>query len=121
MEVVLAAVVCLAKMIQNQFLRNEKRKLCRRVWVETWIGGRTEYGAANALLKDLKNEDLAVYRNMLRFPGKQVDELTEMIHERKETELRESIPMLTKRRIALRFLATGDSFKNYHSLWCQSS
>ena len=31
----------------------------RNVWVKSWIGRRTDYGAPNTLLKELKNEDPA--------------------------------------------------------------
>ena len=51
------------------------------MWVKPWIGRRTDYGASNTLLKELKNEDPAAYRNILRITGKQFDELLGMVDE----------------------------------------
>ena len=51
-----------AKVIKNVLIRRKKakRKVYKRnVWVKSWIGRRTDYGAPNTLLKELKNEDPA--------------------------------------------------------------
>ena len=48
---------------------------------EPWIGRRTDYGASNTLLNELKNEDSVAYRNTLRITGKQFDKLLGMVHE----------------------------------------
>ena len=68
-ELVLAGVAVVAKVIKNELIRrqNAKWKVPKRnVWVKPWIKRRTDYGAPNTLLKELKNEDPAAYRNILR-------------------------------------------------------
>ena len=79
-ELVLAGVA--AKVIENVLIRrqNAKRKVHKRnVWVKPWIGRHTDYGVPNTLLKVLKNEDPAAYRNILRITGKQFDKLLGML------------------------------------------
>ncbi|KAG5884741.1 hypothetical protein JTB14_037770 [Gonioctena quinquepunctata] len=79
-ELVLAGIAVIAKEIEKELIRrqNAKRKVQKRnVWVKPWIGRRTDYGASNIVLKELKKEDPAAYRNILRITGKQFDELWE--------------------------------------------
>lgn len=74
----------------------------------------------NTLLKELKNEDPAAYRNILRITSKQFDELLEMVDEmcsKQDTTMRMAIPVTTKLEITLRYLATGDSFKSLEYLF----
>lgn len=88
--------------------------------VKPWIGRRTDYGASNTLLKELKNKDPAAYRNILRITGKQFDELLGMVDQmlsKQDTTLRMVIPVTTKLEIILRYLATGDSFKSVEYLF----
>lgn len=49
------------------------------MWVKPWIERRTDYGASNTLLNELKNEEPAAYRNILRITGKQFDELLGLV------------------------------------------
>ena len=70
------------------------------------IGRRTVYGAPNTLLKELKNEDPAAYRHILRIKGKQFDELLGMVDEmlsKQDTAMRMAIPVTTKLEITLRY------------------
>lgn len=120
-ELVLSGVLVLSKVIKKELIRrqNAKRKK-RNVWVKPWIGRRTEYGASHTLLKELKNEDNAAYRNMLRITGEQFDELLEMVRgklSKQDTTMRMAIPVTTKLEITLRYLATGDSFKSLEYLF----
>nr|CAH7734864.1 unnamed protein product [Callosobruchus chinensis] len=67
----------------------------RNVWVKPWIKRRADYGASNTLLKELKNEDPAAYRNILRITGKQSDKLLGMVDEmllKQDTIMRMAIP-----------------------------
>lgn len=122
-ELVLAGVAVVAKVIKNELIRrqNTKWKVHKRnVWVKPWIGRRADYSASNTLLKELKNEDLAAYRNILRITGKQFDELLGMVDEilsKQNTTMRMAIPITTKLEITLRYLATGDSFKSLESFF----
>nr|CAI5867203.1 unnamed protein product [Callosobruchus analis] len=71
-------------------LKKEKKK---RIWVSDWIR-RKELGASSRLLKELADEDPSFYMNVLSLAFQN---------------------SRTKLEIALRYLATGDSFK---SLMC---
>ena len=98
-----------AKVIKNVLIRwqNAKRKVHKRnVWVKPWIGRRADYGAPNTLLKELKNEDPAADRNILRIAGKQFDKLLGMVDEmlsKQDTAMRMAIPVTTKLEITLLF------------------
>lgn len=122
-ELILAGVAVVAKVIKNELIRrqNAKRKVHKRnVWVKPWIGRRTDYGASNTLLKELKNEDPAAYRNILRITGKQFDELLGMVDKmlsKQDTPMRMALPVTTKLEITLRYLATGDSLKSLEYLF----
>jgi hypothetical protein len=103
-ELVPAEVV--AKVIKNELIirQNAERKVYKRnMWVKTWEGRRTDYGAPNTLLKELKNEDPAAYRNTLRITGKQYDDLM-MVDEmlsKQDTAMRMAISVTTKLEITL--------------------
>lgn len=60
------------------------------------------------------------YRNILRLNTTQFDELFQMIDgflKKEDTRMRKAIPVHTKLEIALRYLATGDSFKSLEYLF----
>ena len=74
------------------------------MWVKPLIGRLIDYGTSNTLLKELKNEDPAAYRNILRITGKQFDELSGMVDEilsKQDTAMRMAIPVTTKLEITL--------------------
>lgn len=120
-EVVLAGVVVVSTVLKNALIRRHsaKRKN-RKVWVKPWVERRFRFGASSALVKELKNEDPAGYRNLLRIRADKFDELLEMVQEmlsKQNTKLRMAIPVTTKLEITLRYLATGDSFKSLEYLF----
>lgn len=90
------------------------------MWVKPWIERRGIYGASNTLLRELKNEDPASYRNILRITGAQFDDLLHMVEgmlKKQDTGMRMAIPVATKLEITLRYLAMGDSFKSLEYLF----
>lgn len=81
------------------------------MWVKKWVGRRELYGASSNLLKELRDEDPQAYRNILRIDGYQFDALLLMVDQRvrkRDTKMRMAIPTVTKLKITLRYLATGD-------------
>lgn len=97
----------------------KKRKL-KRIWIRDWIARREKYGASSTLIKELKEEDTAAYRNLLRMDVDQFDSLLQMVYElikKEDTQMRMAIPPKTKLEVTLRYLATGDSFKSLEYLF----
>jgi hypothetical protein len=97
-------------------VRNEVKKLKkrRRPWVRDWIARRNRLGGG-LLLRELRQEDVHSYRNILRMTSDKFDELLLMVEgsiQREDTRLRAAIPARLKLEVVLRFLATGDSFKS---------
>lgn len=77
-------------------------------------------GASSTLIKELKYEDIAAYRNLLRMDVVQFDNFLQMIYElikKEDTQMRMAIPPKTKLEVTLRYLATGDSFKSLEYLF----
>lgn len=97
----------------------KKRKL-KRIWIRDWIARREKYGASSTLIKELKEEDTAAYRNLLRMDVDQFDSLLQMVYElikKEDTQMRMAIPPKTKLEVTLRYLAIGDSFKSLEYLF----
>ena len=70
-------------------------------------------GMYNHLVRELKEEDVAAFRNFLRVQPELFDELVRRVSDRiakKETNYRKPIEPACKLAITLRFLATGESY-----------
>ena len=57
-----------------------KRKRNRRIWVKERISTRHVYEASNSLLKKMRQEDLAGYKNHVRVPPEKFDEVLSKIN-----------------------------------------
>lgn len=113
--VLLLAIECVAKL-----MREKKRRRRRRIWVKDWISRRENFGASSCLLTEMRQEDVAGYRNHLRMLPEKSDELLAKIGDKikkNDTHMRNAIPARTKLEITLRFLATGDSFASLEALY----
>ena len=83
----------------------------RRYWVRPWINRRDTYGAYNALLKELSNEDQKGYKNFLRMDLNSFNELLHLVepHIKKQDSLmRKPISPAERLELTLRFLVTGN-------------
>lgn len=65
-DAVVRAGVVVISMLLRQELEKKKTKKKKRIWVRDWITRREKYGASSTLIKELKDEDTAAYRNLLR-------------------------------------------------------
>jgi len=94
-------------------LRNDRRK--KSVWVREWLMNRDKYGMYEKLMKHLKQGDVKSFRNFVRMdPGifnQMVEELKPLI-QKKRTNWRKPLPAGLKLAIALRYVATGNSYKS---------
>lgn len=52
----------------------------KRKWIRDWIRKREKFGASTLFLKRLAEEDLSVYRNIMRLSQKKFDELLQMVN-----------------------------------------
>lgn len=119
-EAVVRAGVVVISMLLRQELEKKKTEKKKRIWVRDWIARREKYGASSTLIKELKEEDTAAYRNLLRMDVDQFDSLLQMVYElikKEDTQMRMAIPPKTKLEVTLRYLATGDSFKSLEYLF----
>lgn len=119
-DAVVRAGVVVISMLLRQELEKKKTKKKKRIWVRDWIARREKYGASSTLIKELKDEDTAAYRNLLRMDVVQFDNLLQMVYElikKEDTQMRMAIPPKTKLEVTLRYLATGDSFKSLEYLF----
>lgn len=87
----------------------------RSCWVKDWVGRRSVLGASATLFEELSKEDPTEYRKVMRISVEQFNELLSLVeHEitKKNTPMREAISARIKLEIALRYLATGDSYQS---------
>ncbi|XP_001951832.2 putative nuclease HARBI1 [Acyrthosiphon pisum] len=101
-------------------LKRHKKSKKKKIWVKNWIKRRNNLGASNTLLKELAVEDPRNYFNFLRINesmfnillGKVKDQIS-----KQDTAMREALTPRIKLEIALRFLATGDSYTSLQYLY----
>ena len=111
----IAISLCLI-IIASAALRLQRERRRPRRWVRPWINRRRQFGAYNALMKELASEDPQSFRNFLRMDKQDFDELLLKVTpfiQKQDTNMRESITPAERLSLTLRYLATGDS---YHSL-----
>lgn len=108
-DVVVEVVHCLSEELQELLKRN------RSCWVKGWVGRRSNLGASSTILRELANEDPQEYRKIMRMSVNQFNELLSLVEgqiSKADTLMRNAIPAHIKLEIALRFLATGDSYQS---------
>ena len=89
----------------------------RKTWARQWLLRREQRGAFHTLFQELAVEDTPGFSEYMRMPYSKFVALAELIGpyiKKKDTVMRMSIPPSEKLALAIRFLATGESFQ---SLW----
>lgn len=97
-----------------------KKKVKRSVWVRKWIEDRPSEGCFAKLLPELRFHHPKDFTNFLRMSANDFDYLLDLVSPlitKKDTKMRKVIPPGERLALALRYLATGDSFKSLEYLF----
>jgi hypothetical protein len=93
----------------------EKSRKNRQCWVRSWISLRKERGYYHQLIPELRATDTKAYQEFMRMDHFHfqllVDELSPRIY-KQDTIMRESIKPAEMCCLAIRYLATGESFRS---------
>ena len=93
-----------------------RRRRRRRSWVRLWILRRSTLGCYTTLIAELARESQTDFANFMRMEPNMFYEMEQRLHvslRRQDTNYRKALEPGLKLAIALRYMATGDS---YHSL-----
>jgi hypothetical protein len=85
------------------------------VWVKGWLQRRVLYGQYEKLLAELKSEDANGFRNYIRISPELFEELLQQVGPRlmkKDMFMIKALEPGPRLAIALRYMATGDSYKS---------
>lgn len=110
-------------LVNNLTYDLEKRKFHKRkkrAWVRKWISRRQTLGASEKLLTELSLEDANGYRNHLRLTNEKFNCLLQLVTpelQKKNTQMRDALPVELKLQVTLRYLAAGDSFASLEYLY----
>jgi hypothetical protein len=91
-------------------LIREKKKVKRKCWTKQWLMRRSKLGVSNALLQELRSENIEDYRRYMRVDPLIFDELHGMIVEqisKQDTHWRKCISSEARLSLTMRYLATG--------------
>ena len=98
-----------------QILAGVRRRKARSVWIREWIRRRSQFGVYEQLLEELRLEDVVSFKNFLRVDPVMFRELVDKLTPRlrkKDTWFRKAHPVGLKVAIALRYFASGDSYRS---------
>ena len=87
----------------------------RQVWCRQWLLRRTERGAYHTIFKELAVEDTPGFAEYMRMPHTKFVALVEAVApfiKKQETCMRESIQPSERVALAIRYLATGETFQS---------
>lgn len=96
-------------------LKSKKKKRNRRVWVRPWVARRQRKGIMNLVNNELLLEHPAAFRNYLRMTNSSFLKLLAKVKPyivKQDTVMREYISTKHKLMITLRYLASGETFRN---------
>lgn len=94
---------------------NETKSKKKKCWVKEWRKGRKTCGNYHHFVKEINSTDPSDYRNFLRMDEICFNRILSRISndiKKKDTCLRSAIPPAEKLIVTLRFLATGEDFKD---------
>lgn len=103
----------------RDIVRRIKPRKPRSCWERKWISRRIHFGASK-LLEELATEDNESFKNHLRMSEEKFEELLRHISpaiQKSNTKMRSALPARLKLQIALRYLATGDSFASLQYMY----
>jgi hypothetical protein len=89
--------------------------LKRRIWCRQWLIRRDERGAYHTIFRELAIEDTPGFAEYMRMPYAKFVELVEKISPfivKQETCMRKSIDPCERLALAIRYLATGETFQS---------
>ena len=108
--------VATASIIIALYCDDDKKPRKRRSdWVKPWLQRRESHGFYAQLLSELKLEEPSIYKNYLRMTAENFDEILSLIKDdisKKNTVMRDSVSAEIQLTITIRFLATGNSYKD---------
>lgn len=91
-------------------MKKMKKKRVRKVWVREWILRRSQYGAFNNMLQELRIENMDSFQNFCRMSTHDLECLLNLVGQnisKQDTTFRAAIPPKERLLVTLRFLATG--------------
>ena len=108
--------VATASIIIALYCDDDKKPRKRRSdWVKRWLQRRDSHGFYAQLLSELILEEPDIYKNYLRMTAENFDEILSLIKAdicKKDTMMRDSVPPEIQLAITIRFLATGNSYRD---------
>ena len=109
-EEMLLTAACLQLQIVQKPKRTRKKRL---IWMRSWLQRRVFLGHYEKLVAELSGEDLRGFRNYMRISPELFQELLERVGPRlmkKDTFMRKALEPGHRLAIALRYMASGDSY-----------
>jgi hypothetical protein len=107
-----AAILVLSEELR-EIVKKKRRKRGRKC--RNWITSRESLRASNCLFRELSSEDPQGYRKHMRMSVEKFNELLRLVESyisKTGTVMKAAIPATLKLEVALRFLASGDSFSS---------
>ena len=97
-------------------LEDDERRTWKRGKTRKWIKRRDELGHFNAIIQELRMEDMPAYKEMMRMEYAQVLEILSLVEKditpQKIFGGNEIICPMARLTLALRFLATGETYRS---------
>ena len=104
-----------AAYLQLQIMKKTRRKRKKSVWMRDWLQRRVLYGQYEKLVAELREDDARGYKNYMRISPELFQELLEHVGPRLEkgdTFMRKALRPWHRLAIALRYMASGDSYQS---------
>lgn len=91
-----AAAIVAYVLLDEEQQQCSKRK--RRLWVREWVKKRETHGLCSNLLKEIRSDDSAAYKNFIRMSSKDFDTILSKVTPiiaKQDTLMRKSISAIT--------------------------
>ena len=108
-------VIASVALLLDEEEEETKKRRRRSIWTRPWLLRRKIDGAYHSLFKELKEEDSEGFKGYLRMDVDRFDELVHLLTpflQKQDTNMRECIKPEEMCCIALRYLASGESFRS---------